>query len=114
MNFLNSPLLGLIKTAGVLGAILILLYSCSSLKTETYLSKGTSTHGFDEICTEWTLEFFGGERQVRKNCHAVDPGLTPKLPGSTGLADPDGQKNPNFSYTGWDTLYSGQQATPAP
>ncbi len=116
MNFLlNSPLLGVIKAVGVLGAILLLLYSCSSLKTETYLSKGTSAHGFDELCTEWTIEFFGGERQVRKNCHAVDPNLMPNaapLDGD-GLADPDGRQNPEFNYTGWDKLYSGP-ATPRP
>lgn len=113
----NSPLIGLIKTVGVLGALLILLYSCSTLKTETYLSEGTSSRGFDEYCTEWTIEFFGGERQIRKNCHAVDPNLLPGSSspgGDSSLADPGGRQDPNFNYTGWDTLYSGATPTPNP
>jgi hypothetical protein len=118
MSFLtNSPLIGLIKTVGVLGALLVLLYSCSTLKTETYLSEGTSSRGFDEYCTEWTIEFFGGERQIRKNCHAVDPNLMPgsnSLNSGSGLSDPGGQQNPDFGYTEWDVLYSDDGPTPNP
>jgi hypothetical protein len=108
-NLLNGPLVALIKTIGVLGAILVLLYSCSSLRTETYLSEGTSPRGFDEYCTEWTLEFFGGERQVRRNCHAVDPDLMPAQrdsdSGTGSLAALD-QERTDYDYTGWDMLYS--------
>ncbi len=116
MNFLSSPLVGLIKTVGVVGALLVLLYSCSTLKTETYLSEGTSSRGFDEFCTEWTLEFFGGERQVRKNCHAVDPDLVPNASFDDGsnLSDPLDRTNPDAKYTEWDTLYSSEETQEQP